>query len=222
MSFFHRMIPNFEKYDALFGELGPAGYTLAVNISNTTPELYYSTYPEDWVREYTENKYAFLDPVMQFAAFSHGVKRWDEILAIKIPVASKHVYDRAQLFNLNYGGAIVKKSRTGGRRKHILSFARADRAVTDEELVSATSLFERLLSDLHPDDHLSDRQIKVLEGFARGLTRADVAKEVGTSQDTIKKEMERIRGIWGAKNATEAVAMAVSRRIITPVGGPIW
>lgn len=216
------MVPDFEQFDVRFRELGPAGYTLAVNITNTTPELYYTTYPDDWVQEYTENKYAFLDPVMQFAAFSHGVKRWDEILAIKIPVASKHVYDRARHFNLNFGGAVVKKSRSAGRRKHILSFARSDRSVTDEELVSATALFEQLLSSLHPDDHLSDRQIKVLEGFAKGLTRADVAETVGTSQDTVKKDMERIRAIWGAKNATEAVAMAVSRRIITPVGGPIW
>lgn len=222
MSFFHRMVPDFEQFDVRFRELGPAGYTIAVNITNTTPELYYTTYPDDWVQEYTENKYAFLDPVMQFAAFSHGVKRWDEIFAIKIPVASRHVYDRARQFNLNFGGAVVKKSRSAGRRKHILSFARSDRPVTDEELVSATALFEQLLSSLHPDDHLSDRQIKVLEGFAKGLTRADVAETVGTSQDTVKKDMERIRAIWGAKNATEAVAMAVSRRIITPVGGPIW
>ena len=222
MSFLHRMVPQFDQYDALFRKLGPAGYTVAVNISNTTPELYHTTYPDDWVREYTENKYAFLDPVMQFAAFSHGVKRWDEILAIKIPVASAHVYERACLFNLKFGGAIVKKSRSKGRKKHILSISRGDRQVTDEELVEATSAFEHLLSDLHPDDHLTDRQIKILQGFAQGLIRADVAKEIRVSQDTVKKDMERIRAIWGAKNATEAVAMAVSRRIIAPSGGPIW
>lgn len=222
MSFLHRMVPGFGDFDAIFKRIGPAGYTVAINISNTTPELYHTTYPEDWIKEYTENKYAFLDPVMQFAAFSSGVKRWDEILSLKLPVLSAKVYERAQHYNLTFGAAVVKKSESSRRRKHVLSVARSDRQVLDEELVEMSAQFEALLSQLHPEAHLTDRQITILQLFSRGMTQGEVAKTIQASQETVKKDIEKVRHLWGARNTTEAVAMAVSRRLINLADTPIW
>lgn len=222
MSFLARMVPNFSDYDTTFRELGTAGYTLAINISNTTPELYHTTYPEEWIREYTENKYAFLDPVMQFAAFSSGVKRWGEVTSLKIPIVSNKVYERARSFNLSYGGAIVVRSASGRRRKHVCSVARGDRELTDEELIDCASSFEAFLSELHPEDHLTDRMIAILRILAQGSTIAETANRLNVSSETIKKDMDKVRQMWGARNATEAVAMAVSRRIINLSDTPIW
>lgn len=217
MSAILRLIPNFPEYGQTFDRLGPSGYTIILNIYHTTPEAWYSTLPTDWVDEYTEKSYAFADPVMQFTMFSTGVKRWDEIQHFKLPVLSKKVYERACFFNLNYGGAVVKKSSEGGRKKHLFSFARSDRQATDEELREASDTFNKFIEQYEAGETFTDRQIKILIRLAQGLTRSDVAKEIGRSDGTVRDEIREIRFKLGnAENIPQAVAMALSRHIIEP------
>jgi len=222
MTFLHRIIPDFDRQHAVFCELAPSGYTIAINFRNVTPEFYFTNLPDEWVEEYTGKSYALLDPVIQFTAFFQGTKRWSEITSLKLPVINHHIYERAKCYNLDFGVAIVKRSRTGGRRKHLLSLARGDRELTNEEIVLAGATFEHILSELQPDDHISERQIKVLALFSEGLTRDDVGKRLFISGDTVKKDMEKVRTVLGAGNATEAVAMAVARQLIAPYGSPKW
>lgn len=222
MSLLHRLVPGYESIDQEFQKLGPAGYTVAINITNTTPEFYHTTLPDDWVEEYTTKKYAFLDPVMQFAAFSTGVKRWSEIKFVKLPVFSEQVFERAAAFRLNFGIGIVKKGSSGRRKKHLLSLARPDRELTDEEIVHATQLFEQILNSLAPNDHLSERQLQILSLFARGKTREAVAEEMRLSVPTIRNEIAAVRQMWGADNVTEVVGIACARRLIAPHDEPKW
>lgn len=217
MSAILRLIPNFNEYGEIFDRLGPLGYTIVINIYHTTPEAWYSTLPTDWVDEYTEKSYAFADPVMQFTMFQTGVKRWDEIPHLKLPILSKRVYERACFYNLNYGGAVVKKSAEGGRKKHLFSFARSDRQASDAELREASDTFGRLIEQYEAGEKFSDRQIKILIRLAQGLTRNEIANEIGRSDGTVRDEIRDIRFKLGnAENIPEAVAMALSRHIIEP------
>lgn len=210
------MVPDYEEIEAAFDRLGNVGHTIAINISSTTPEFYHTTLNEDWVEEYIAKTYAFLDPVMQFAAFSSGVMRWSEIRYVKIPVVSNVVFERAKSFGLNYGLAIVRKGKNGSKKKHLLSIARSDRELTDDEVVEATSLFEQLLSNIAPDDHLTQRQLTMLTLFARGKTREEVANELRLSVPTIRNEVSAVKEMWNAANIVEIVGIACARKLIVP------
>lgn len=223
MNILERIVPHFSRYDEVFRRIGPSGYTVALNIVNITPEMYYTTLPDEWVREYIQHRYAVLDPVMQFALYSHGSKRWDEIMSMKIPFLSKMVYDRACHFDLKFGGCVVRKSTEGKNKKNLLSFGRADARVTDSEMTEAEEAFDELIMELQPDYGLSERQIKILSLAASGLTRARISEEVCTSQETVRDEMKRIRTLLGnAENITEAVSIGIELRIIKSSGGHNW
>lgn len=75
----------------------------------------------------------------------------------------------------------------------------------------------RLLSQIEEDDEmskLSDRQLEILAGAARGYTNADIAKQIGLSEISIKKQLTSIYESLGVSNRTEAVALALRKQMI--------
>lgn len=218
----HRLINNFDDHDTFFRNVAPSGYTIAVNIHNLTPEFYHTTLPYDWIETYTNKRYFLVDPVMQFALVSQGIKRWTDITSIKIPLASSRFMAEATEHGLNFGVAVVRLANVEKRAKNLLSLARSDRDLTDAEMVESSSRFEQILSTLNPGHYLSKRQIDILVHFANGATRSAAAKQLGVSEETVKKDMEAVRNLWGAKNATEAVGIAIARKIITPYSNARW
>lgn len=208
----------FSAYHDRISALATAGYTIAMDIWNVQPASYTSTLPAAWVEEYTENNYAYIDPVMQFTALSRGIKRWSELTTIRLPW-NADVMELARGFNLNFGAAVVKRSRSA-KRKHLLSIARSDRELTDPELLELSQIFEELLADKHPNDHLTERQLSILTHVSRGYTLAQVATEIGISMETVKRDIGKAQVALRASNTTSAVARAVAQKLIFPFDGP--
>lgn len=201
--------------------VGTSGYAIALGILNVSPEINYSTYPDEWTEQYVSKRYGWLDPVVQFTAYSTGCKRWSE-LGGKFPLFRNIVMERARAHGLSYGLVIVRRDRHDTRKKHMLSVARPDRELTIEETDKLVTVFDNVI-DILPCWHLlTERQMAMLNLFAKGLTRRAVGVALRVSEETVKKDVAAVRRLWGAKNVTEAVSMAIARKIIDPFEYTKW
>lgn len=73
---------------------------------------------------------------------------------------------------------------------------------------------KRLLHEDPPAPELSQRQQEVLDSITRGLTNADIAKQLGISIDMVKKHMTALMQKMGAANRSEAVAIALKKQLL--------
>jgi DNA-binding NarL/FixJ family response regulator len=64
------------------------------------------------------------------------------------------------------------------------------------------------------DDDLTEREIEVLEGLCKGNRNRDIGELLCISEGTVKVHMSRILQKLGAKDRTEAIAIATRRGII--------
>jgi len=64
------------------------------------------------------------------------------------------------------------------------------------------------------DDLLTAREVDVLAQVARGNRNRDIGMQLSISEDTVKVHLKRIREKLGAKDRSEAIAIAVRRGII--------
>jgi two-component system nitrate/nitrite response regulator NarL len=61
---------------------------------------------------------------------------------------------------------------------------------------------------------LSDRELEILDGLARGLTAPAIAEALGLSVSTIKASLQRLYEKLGVSDRAAAVAEAMRRRLI--------
>ena len=61
---------------------------------------------------------------------------------------------------------------------------------------------------------LSDRHREILKSVSRGYSNADIAKQLGLSEITIKKQLSAIFERLGVSNRSEAVALALSKQLL--------
>jgi DNA-binding NarL/FixJ family response regulator len=64
------------------------------------------------------------------------------------------------------------------------------------------------------DDNLSEREIEVVRHVADGERNRDIGQKLFIAEDTVKVHLKRIMGKLGARDRTQAVAIAVRRGII--------
>lgn len=94
-----------------------------------------------------------------------------------------------------------------------------------EELISAIktvakgrqsipSDIKRLLSEDPPVPTLSMRQTEILQSITRGLSNADIAKELGLSVGMVKLHVNALLTKIGAANRAEAVAIALRKHLL--------
>jgi DNA-binding NarL/FixJ family response regulator len=63
------------------------------------------------------------------------------------------------------------------------------------------------------DDHLTDREIQVLQRAAHGGFDHRIADDLCLSLDTVKAHMKNVRAKLGANSRTHAVSIALRRGI---------
>ena len=77
-----------------------------------------------------------------------------------------------------------------------------------------TPEIQRLLRDDPPLTELSARQKQILRSIVRGLYDQDIARELGISVYTVKEHINALFAKIGAANRTEAVAIALRKRLL--------
>lgn len=208
------IIDDIHGIEARLNLIAPMGYTLALNIRYFTPEFYLSTYPDEWVRIYTERRYALFDPVTVWCRFNEGKIRWSEIDIGVLSKVGSHIMEHARTFNLLYGGSSAWLPLSGGGIKSVLCGARSDREMTDEELAELADILNLVSEAVGTNAGLSAVELEALRDLAVGLTHNEIADQRRVSPATIKKRLERARLVLGARNSVHAVAIATRRGLI--------
>lgn len=217
-----KAIPDFELHSQLFESLGPLGYTVALNVRNVTPELYYSTFPAKWVERYTAQSFMMADPVVDFMFMGSGSTRWSEINHSRGPEKTAQFLEVSAAEGLKFGAAVVLRSHRDPTVRSLVSVCRSDRELADQEIEDLELSFLEMLRAIEFGDELTSRQIAVLSMMAAGSTRQECAKSLSVSPETIKRDADLARRFLGAKNVTEAVAIATARKIISIADAQAW
>ena len=98
--------------------------------------------------------------------------------------------------------------------------ANAVRVAARGETVLAPSVAARLVTRVRrpPRDALSAREVEVLQLVARGMTNADIGRQLFISEATVKTHLLRAFGKLGVSDRTAAVTTAIERGDIPPPG----
>lgn len=99
--------------------------------------------------------------------------------------------------------------------------ADAVRAAARGETVLAPPVAARLVSRMRAPaaDAPTARELEVLAGVARGLTNADIGRELFIGEATVKTHLLRVFAKLGVDDRTRAVMVAVERGLLPRPGG---
>jgi LuxR family maltose regulon positive regulatory protein len=111
--------------------------------------------------------------------------------------------------------AVLKNRRCSLPREWLTRMLRGSSAYAKKLYVVA----EKFLNPRHegkkaPEVFLSRRELSVLVGLSRGLTRQELAEDVNISINTIKGLIKSVYNKLGAENSADAVRIAVSTGIL--------
>ena len=73
---------------------------------------------------------------------------------------------------------------------------------------------ERTLAEDRPLVQLTSRQEEILASITRGFTNADIARQFGIQEQSVKEHIAQICAKIGASNRTEAVAIALRKHLL--------
>lgn len=99
--------------------------------------------------------------------------------------------------------------------------ADAVRAAARGETVLAPPVAARLVSRMRAPapEAPTARELEVLRGVARGLTNAEIGRELFIGEATVKTHLLRVFAKFGVDDRTRAVMVAVERGLLPPPGG---
>lgn len=212
-----KLIPEFDDIHDRLSATAISGYIFALNVRNTSPQIFHTTYPKAWWDEYSANHYVLYDPTVLWGVLNSGAMRWSDIVSLNFVDRWGLVMDRAKNHGLNYGVTISRKSSTGKKMKSFFSASRSDREFTDIEIQGFNEVFEQVTTGVENFGLLSPLELEALEWAAKGLTHKETGLKLGKSPDAIKKRLERARKALGAESTIEAVMIANERELIQRV-----
>ena len=93
------------------------------------------------------------------------------------------------------------------------SLLAAIRAVAAGEQAVAPEIRELISLD-PPVPELTARQREILDSVTRGLRNADIARELGIAEDSVKEHLSAVFHKIGASNRAEAIAIALRKHLL--------
>ena len=112
----------------------------------------------------------------------------------------------ARALELGAAGAVMKTADDAELISIIRSVADGGRVVSEE--------IQKLLTDDPPAEKLTPRQIDILSSVTRGFTNADIAKQLGLQEQSVKEHISAIFAKIGAANRSEAVAITLRKQLL--------
>lgn len=198
------MIPNYDVEVERLREIGPAGFTLAFNLTARGPEHLQIEHPPAWRKLYEDRNYHFTDPVFVWAIANPGNRRWSEVPLPDV----RGVLAAARRYGLNHGAVFSRK--INGKHS-VMTLARPDRELTDTELELAAAKFESFLDVVVGAPLLTDGELEVLRALKDGYGQAEIAAILSISESAVKLRCQKACSKLNARTRTQAVAIAVAR-----------
>lgn len=184
-------------------------------------------WPGEWLELYARQGFARDDVILAEAARSTAPFTWSEVKARR-PGASAHIFAAASGFGWNDGFVVPvhDPSAPAGERVGIVSLAAAnldgfDAAAREGVARLALAAFARarLLArrgDADRPQRLPPREREALVLVAEGLDDAAIAERMRISRATAHSHVESAKRRLGAKSRAQAVAVALTFRLLDP------
>lgn len=112
----------------------------------------------------------------------------------------------AQALTVGARGAVLKNVKIAELRKAIITVAKGQRYVSEDVELS--------IANDPPLPPLTERQKVILDSVTRGLSNADIAKQLGISVQVVKNHLNLLFQKIGAANRTEAAIIAVRKYLL--------
>ena len=103
-------------------------------------------------------------------------------------------------------GAVMKTAEDAELVSIIRAVAAGDTVISEE--------IQQLLTEDPPAEDLTPRQLEILESVTRGFTNADIAKQFGIREQSVKEHISTILAKIGAANRSEAVAITMRKHLL--------
>ena len=103
-------------------------------------------------------------------------------------------------------GAVMKSVAFADLVEAIRTVANGGEYVSDE--------LKRILASDPPIPTLSPRQLEILESMARGLSNAEIGRQLGITADMVREHSVELFAKLRAANRTEAVAIALRKHLL--------
>lgn len=195
--------------DVLIRSIANAGYTTVINFTRKGAELLVATYPQDWLDLYDKRKYIWVDPILVGSVMRDGNRRWSDI---RLPdpfgvmkAAAKH--------GLVYGASFTRFAKAG-EYPCMLSVARHDRELTDDEIQTLSDWFDLFVSGFDFTPNLTKKERQILKLLSMGLTVEEAAQRGKVSASAMKNRLASCRAKLGAKTNAEALLRAADKRLL--------
>jgi LuxR family transcriptional regulator len=193
-----------------FSWIAPAGYYVALHVGYAFPLSEHNALPDSWVEIYTQRGFMLQDPVMRWLYENDGAVRWSEI-ALPDP---RNILAQAAEHGLRFGVAICCTPTGPEGQRSFATFARADREISDEEIVILQSKLRRLHEATAPPTNLTRAELEALAMVKDGLLLKQIANDLGVSVGAIKQRLKNAKFKLGAKTSSQAVSVAVGFGLI--------
>jgi hypothetical protein len=179
-----------------------------------------TTYKQAWVSEFVKKNYSHIDPVSQRARSGLGEFYWDEFANLKAP--TDNFLRAAQSFGIGPSGfSFVTQNQYRDwvcvSVSSRLSFAEFREAFADKvsDFIDVASLLAQVFSELvghaHDlDQKLGDNHLRLLHFLYQGRSIEEAA-HLDMLFGSVRSVENAILNIFGAKNITQAVAIAAER-----------
>lgn len=185
----------------------PRGYAVGLHIRFASPLISAHTYPEAWLRHYTENAYALRDPMVSWGLSTTGTVRWSEI---DLPDPFD-IWGQGAEFGLRFGCGVSCGPLTS---RTIVGTARDDREFTDQEILRIKGIVETMHDLSEPPEELTKAQVEALRCIAGGDRYAAAAARLGISESALKARLTSARERLMARTNSEAIQRAKEYRLI--------
>ncbi|WP_146606128.1 LuxR family transcriptional regulator [Mesorhizobium kowhaii] len=203
------------------------GYRWFAYLGFSEPALkVHSSYPSSWARQYIEQKYEDIDPVVGLARSSQRSFHWDR-WTLRLPSASQQrFFSEAAKFGIHSGVTVPIRGGFGrfaaftvaGNRDASLEVRPTE--VMDTLQLAALYYHAHVYAKLQlgltrvADAPLTQRERQCLYWAARGKKMPETAKILGITTRTVVFHLENARSKLSASTVAQAVAEATHRGLI--------
>jgi DNA-binding CsgD family transcriptional regulator len=187
-----------------------------------------TTYEPIWVERYTSKGYEQIDPVVQGALTQFHPLDWNSLdwgsrdreefwhEAVGAGVGNQGLSIPVRGPSREFGLLTVNHTANASEWDRFLNEISRDFLLLSHYLHENWRTIDGMKHDLEGQKELSPRERDALTLLGSGMNRARIAEKLMISEHTLRVYIESARTKLGAANTVQAVAMALTKGLITP------
>ncbi|SEM93515.1 LuxR family transcriptional regulator [Pseudomonas sp. ok272] len=183
-----------------------------------------NNYPHDWNKQYEQNDYKSIDPLVAHCQRSMLPIVWDRETFAQVPELWQALMDQGLQYGWsqpvhdldNHVTGMLSMARSTGRISAYELYDDLGYALIISQKLHALALQARRSEQPHGIDHgeLSPRETEILKWSSHGKTASDIATILNLSERTVNFHVSRAIKKLGVTNKISAVVMAARGRLI--------